>query len=270
MSAIGQLRMPRVLIADSAPMIRMTLRACLEDAGYEVQEAVDGWDMLEELGHFAPDLLVADACLPGPDGIAIAQSPPDCAWDFTDRTIWLAGDDRFDTVVAWIHRQHAALLRKPVPAALFLLLVQRTLGICRKESLFPRSIGYAWALSQVRKALRTGELDEAEELLMRAGVIADREPEFLNLLGVWHECRGRLNIAKRCYGRAIKSDPDYAPAQMTMQRAFELAVFGRTSKQIWLGDEPDACDYGPYPVRQRLRRWKAWAISKLALHTLCQ
>ena len=98
-------------------------------------------------------------------------------------------------------------------------------------------VGYDGALAAARAALRFARWEEAESLLMWASAIAAEDAAFLNLLGVLWEVRGHARAARRCYGRAIRADGHYAPAQQNMRRLFELRQFGRTREVVALGDE---------------------------------
>ena len=59
---------PRVLVVDDDVDILALLRELLEDAGYEVQEAVDGRSGLHALYTFQPDLVLLDVMMPEFDG----------------------------------------------------------------------------------------------------------------------------------------------------------------------------------------------------------
>ncbi|MEM8861768.1 MAG: response regulator [Chloroflexota bacterium] len=57
-----------ILIVDDEPMARTLLRLMLVRSGYEVIEAVDGYDALEKLRTILPDLVVLDVMMPGLNG----------------------------------------------------------------------------------------------------------------------------------------------------------------------------------------------------------
>ncbi len=97
--------------------------------------------------------------------------------------------------------------------------------------------GYRATLGMVRAALRREDWVEAEALLMRAGAIAGNDPAFFNLVGILREVEGNKEAAADFYGRAIRSDSDYAPAQQNMRRLYELRKFGQTDQAVLLGDE---------------------------------
>ena len=98
-------------------------------------------------------------------------------------------------------------------------------------------MGYLQALADARAALRRGDLERAEHLLMQAGFLADGDAAFHNLVGVLHECRGRTRQAKKSYGRAIAASPGYLPSQLNMRRHYELSALGSTIHPVALGDE---------------------------------
>jgi len=58
----------RVLIADDEEIIRKFLRINLLKWGYEVKEATDGLQALEQLGNDNYDLLICDILMPNKNG----------------------------------------------------------------------------------------------------------------------------------------------------------------------------------------------------------
>ncbi|HEV8605938.1 MAG TPA: hypothetical protein VGQ99_11255 [Tepidisphaeraceae bacterium] len=99
-------------------------------------------------------------------------------------------------------------------------------------------VGYKAALDMARRAFRREAWSEAESLLMQAGVIAGNDPAFFNLVGILREVEGNKEAAGSFYGKAIRADSNYAPAQQNMRRLYELRTFGHTSQMVCLGDEP--------------------------------
>ena len=99
------------------------------------------------------------------------------------------------------------------------------------------AVGYRSTLAMARHALRREDWGQAEALLMRAGPLAGHDPAFFNLVGVLREVEGNKNAAAEFYGRAIRADGNYSPAQQNMRRLFELRNFGHTDQMVALGDE---------------------------------
>jgi len=63
----------RILTVDDEPLLRMNLRAFLEDQGYQVLEAGDGATALEVCSTQAPDLVLLDINMPGLDGFQVCE-----------------------------------------------------------------------------------------------------------------------------------------------------------------------------------------------------
>lgn len=60
-----------VLLVDDEDQLRRVLRDLLEREGYEVLEAGDGGEALDQLDRHAPDIMVLDLNLPGIDGYSV-------------------------------------------------------------------------------------------------------------------------------------------------------------------------------------------------------
>ena len=69
-------RVPKVLVVDDSPSIRLLIRANLELAGFDVDEAEDGAaciDILRESPEL-PDVVTLDVMMPKQGGIATAAA----------------------------------------------------------------------------------------------------------------------------------------------------------------------------------------------------
>ena len=102
--------------------------------------------------------------------------------------------------------------------------------------------GRTWLGMTPRSSMRGGRYGEgtgagAEALLMRAAPLACDDAAFYNLAGLLWEARGDERAAKKFYGRAIRRDRKYPPAQQNMRRLYELRTFGHTRQCVALGDE---------------------------------
>jgi len=63
----------KILVVDDEPDVRNFLAACLEDAGFIVETAVDGIDALEKVEAFSPDLMTLDMVMPRMPGIKVIR-----------------------------------------------------------------------------------------------------------------------------------------------------------------------------------------------------
>jgi len=63
----------KVLVVDDEPTLLQTVRAYLEQEGYEVRTAQNGRSALQEARAFVPDLVVLDIMLPELDGLEVLR-----------------------------------------------------------------------------------------------------------------------------------------------------------------------------------------------------
>ena len=63
----------RVLVVDDAALVRLYYRQALEEAGYEVDEALNGLEALEKLMFTPVDLLIVDVNMPQMDGMTFLR-----------------------------------------------------------------------------------------------------------------------------------------------------------------------------------------------------
>ena len=65
--------MAKVLIVDDTAVLRKIIKFNLEKSGYEVEEAVDGYDGLEKVKSDKPDLILLDLMMPRLDGFGFLK-----------------------------------------------------------------------------------------------------------------------------------------------------------------------------------------------------
>jgi len=68
MTSTNKIRTPLILIVDDSPLNRRLLRVVLSRAGYQVQEAEDGFEARQKAREYLPDLILLDVMMPHEDG----------------------------------------------------------------------------------------------------------------------------------------------------------------------------------------------------------
>lgn len=232
----------RILIVDDEINIRLMLRTVLETEGYEIGEASNGREALEMMGQESFDLVVLDLNMPVLDGMSVLEQIN--AWKVSrkPRVIVLSAYGSVGAAVKATRLGALDFLEKPTSPE----EIRKTVEVVLKE---PEAAGAALeaetpggcagVLARVRRAMRVADFATAETLLMRASDLAQQDAAYFNLLGVIYEVRQQTRLAKKFYGKAIKADRNYKPAQKNMQRLYELDTFKRTKLAVALGDEMD-------------------------------
>ncbi len=64
----------RVLVVDDDPLVRSLLRAVLEDANFELDEAADGLEALRVVEERVPDVVILDVMMPGMNGYEVCRA----------------------------------------------------------------------------------------------------------------------------------------------------------------------------------------------------
>ncbi|MCB1246429.1 MAG: response regulator transcription factor [Acidimicrobiia bacterium] len=119
--------MPRVLIADDVPAVRMIVRRSLIASGHTVVEALDGPAAYEIGVDGSIDLAIFDHLMPGIKGI-------DVLFKWREQGIQipvmiLSAVDDADTVVAALNGGAADYIRKPFDPAELIARVGRVLRV---------------------------------------------------------------------------------------------------------------------------------------------
>ncbi len=70
--------MSAVLVVDDSTMVRVILAECLESSGFEIIEAIDGVEAIEQIQTHCPDLVITDIVMPRMNGYEL------CRWIKSD------------------------------------------------------------------------------------------------------------------------------------------------------------------------------------------
>jgi len=231
-----------ILIVDDEPNIRLVLRSALEGDGFRVAEAANGQDALDQITNGAFDAMILDLNMPVLDGMAVLEhlqtSPPAKSL----RVIVLTAFGSIPAAVRATRLGALDFLEKPITpddlrTTLAAVMSQPQVAVAKADEEITAG-GYAGVLGQIRRAMRTSDFATAETLLMKAADLAERDAAYFNLLGILYESRRQWRLAQKFYGKAIRANRHYEPAQQNMRRIYELNTFGRSNELAALGDEP--------------------------------
>jgi DNA-binding response OmpR family regulator len=104
--------MPRILIVDDEKSIRLTLRAFLQDGGYEAGTADDATQAQALLCKDAFDVVVTDIVLPGVSGVELLKAIRAAAPAV--QVIMMTGEPSVETAAEAVHAGASDYLTKPV------------------------------------------------------------------------------------------------------------------------------------------------------------
>lgn len=230
-----------ILIADDDARIRLMLRTALETDGYAVSEAKNGREALAALRGREVDVAVLDLNMPVMDGMAVLEALHERPTK--TRVMVLTAYGSIAAAVKATRLGAIDFVEKPITPT----EIRQTIRSVLEEPILdsPPVIsdlknGYEQAMESVRISLRLVNLPNAESLLMRVAETRQKQTaEYFNLLGVLYEAQAKWRLARKCYGKAIATDKQFAPAQTNMRRLYELQEFGKSKESVMLGDDAD-------------------------------
>jgi DNA-binding NarL/FixJ family response regulator len=157
----------RVLVVDGAHVIRLGLRAYLEDAGFVVTSVPTGEAALRLIRSFAPDVVITEVDLPGMSGIDLARHAAGA------RVLVFTADADAATVVAAVRAGSSGYVLKDVEHTEVVAAV-RALAAGHVK-IDPRVAGAL--VAEVREAPAAVQLEhrEREVLELLAGGLANCE-----------------------------------------------------------------------------------------------
>jgi DNA-binding response OmpR family regulator len=193
------------------------VRSCPEAEGYGVREAANGREALDATARWSPDLVLLDLAMPVLDGMTTLKELHERLGDDMPRVVIVTTHGSVKAAIEAMRLGADDFLEKPfLPTELRMSVASALQNPLSRDP--DLEGGYDGVLRRARAAIREGNLGAAESLLMMAGTISMEEPTFLNLAGMLHEGRGRLESARRFYERALAADPGYTPASENLLR----------------------------------------------------
>lgn len=167
----------RILVVDDEQNARAALRTILAEEGYEVAEAADGQEALEQVASFAPDVVLADVRMPRMDGLSLLRKAREQGFDAT--FVMMTAFASIETAVEAMKAGAENFLVKPLDAKAVVIVVEKAFekrGLVREaESLrariheryrFPNIIGESPELQAVFEIVKRAAPSRATVLIL--------------------------------------------------------------------------------------------------------
>ncbi|MCB1617004.1 MAG: SpoIIE family protein phosphatase [Pseudomonadales bacterium] len=113
MSAAESTEMRKILLVDDDRIVRESIAAYLEDSGYAVIEAEDGYQALELFRHHRPELIICDLKMPRIDGLSLLRNIQE-EEEVLPPTIVISGAGAMNDVVEALRIGACDYLVKPI------------------------------------------------------------------------------------------------------------------------------------------------------------
>lgn len=213
-------RIPRVLIVDDEPNVRLVFGTALELDDYRITAAADGETALAWLAQEQFDIVLLDLQMAGLGGMEVLARLRERGDDTL--VIIISAHDQPPNVVQAVRLGAVDFLSKPLtPDAL-----RRAIADVLAREDEPDDNGDENAnatrpwdlLSSAKRALRHRLLRRADTLLH---AVVKRDPGLAEpryLLGVLREIEGRPKAAVEAYREALRVDPNYEPAKLHLMK----------------------------------------------------
>ena len=108
-------RMPRVLVVDDDPTMRLLVGEALEPGGLEVEEAADGSLAIREFRRHPHDLVLLDVRMPGSDGFAVCEEIRKAPGGEDVPIVIMTGLDDLDSIRRAYEVGATDFITKPIP-----------------------------------------------------------------------------------------------------------------------------------------------------------
>jgi diguanylate cyclase (GGDEF)-like protein/PAS domain S-box-containing protein len=163
-------RMPRVLVVDDDPTMRLLVGEALEPGGIDVEEAADGPAAVLAFRAHPHDLVLLDVRMPGSDGFAVCEEIRKCTGGGDVPIVIMTGLDDLDSIRRAYEAGATDFITKPIP---WLVLSHRVRYLLRANA---GAIELRRSRERLAKAQRlarmgswqfdvaTGEFEVSEEL----------------------------------------------------------------------------------------------------------
>jgi len=220
-----------ILVVDDERNVRLMYRAAL-DSMFTVDEAESGAKALDMFKAHQYNVGILDLRMPEMTGLELLEQMNHLS--ITTPVVIITAYADVPNAVSAMKFGAIDFLQKPITPEQLRAIVKDVLVRHsiedRKAAEAPHDFEYF--LRCAKRAINLRDFSAARKNLITALEIDPNSPQALNLAGVMFEMREEFDQAKRYYGRAIKVNKDFEPAQANMRRIFELFHFGSSNEPI--------------------------------------
>jgi DNA-binding response OmpR family regulator len=223
----------RILIVDDEPNVRLNFRTTLETEGYEIFEASSGMEAVQSLGDHPFALAILDLRMPGMGGLELLARMRESEIRVPAMIVTAYSD--VPNAVKAMKLGAIDFLQKPLrPEDLRNIVAEILKRHAGQDD--PPVETFSAHIIAAKRWLNLRAFAKARLHLTKALELNGKSPEAFNLAGVLAEVLADYDKAKKYYGRAIKLDKNYEPAQQNMRRLFEVDHFGSSKEPVNLGE----------------------------------
>ncbi len=217
-----------ILVVDDERNVRLMYRAALEQM-FRVEEAESATKALELMAAHRYDVGILDLRMPEMTGLELLERMNQLG--YTTPVVIITAYADVPNAVSAMKCGAIDFLQKPITPEQLRTIVKDILvrhAVDERKSPEPHDFDYF--LRCAKRAINLRDFPAARRNLVSALEINPDSPQALNLAGVMFEMREEYDQARRYYGRAIKVNKDFEPAQSNMRRIYELFHFGSSQE----------------------------------------
>jgi DNA-binding NtrC family response regulator len=217
-----------ILVVDDERNVRLMYRAAL-DTMFHVEEADSAARALQMFLTRRYDVALLDLRMPEMTGLELLEQMNDAG--ITTPVVFITAYADVPNAVNAMKFGAIDFLQKPItPEQLRAVVKDVLVRHSLEERKSPEPHDFEYYLRCAKRAINLRDFPAARRNLVSALEINPDSPQALNLAGVMFEMREEYDQARRYYGRAIKVNKDFEPAQANMRRIYELFHFGSSQE----------------------------------------
>jgi len=224
----------RLLIVDDETNVRLNFRMTLETEGYEIFEAGSGEQAVQLLAKHSFALAILDVRMPGMDGLELLAKMREIGIRVPAMIVTAYSD--VPHAVKAMKLGAIDFLQKPLRPEDFRNIVAEIIKRHARPN-EPLVETFSAHIVAAKRCINLRAFAKARLHLAKALELNAKSVDAFNLAGVLAELLEDYDKAKKYYGRAIKLDKNYEPAQQNMRRLFEMDQFGSSTEPVNLGDK---------------------------------